>query len=58
MRPVTMIPGPRDLLDVALFTGATRILQKPVDLGALVDVVRTLVPAEPPPPGAKGTDGG
>lgn len=42
-----LVPGPRDLLDVAAFVGATRILLKPVDLRALLDVVRVLLPAQP-----------
>jgi DNA-binding response OmpR family regulator len=47
-----VLTGPRDVLDVALFAGATRILQKPIDLRALVDVVRALVPAPPPAGGS------
>jgi DNA-binding response OmpR family regulator len=42
------VPGPRDLLDVAAFVGATRVLLKPVDLRALVDVVRALLPPARP----------
>jgi DNA-binding response OmpR family regulator len=41
------VPGPRDLLDVAGFVGATRILLKPIDLRTLVDVVRALLPPAP-----------
>jgi DNA-binding response OmpR family regulator len=44
------VPGPRELLDVAHFVGATRILQKPVDLRTLVDVVRALLPQAGPVP--------
>ena len=38
------VPGSRDLLDVAHFVGATRMLQKPVDLRTLVNVVRAMLP--------------
>jgi DNA-binding response OmpR family regulator len=50
-----VVTAPRDLLDVALFAGATRILQKPIDLRALVDVVRALVATPPPAPGSQTT---
>ncbi len=40
-----LLPGsPRDLLDVAQFAGATRVLRKPVALATLVETVRGLVP--------------